>query len=156
MKTAHLLLTASAALIALVLVASAWAAPGADGGSESGGARALPVLPSSGGGSEPAPDVSGQLGGASGELPQTPPVMPPLMGAPGVPPEGAGTSPDTDLVAPLGDVGAGTSPGGESPQPLGDSSGGGFGFLATTGSEIVSLITAGIAMVAASISGSAP
>jgi hypothetical protein len=138
MKTARMLLAASAALLALGLVASAWAAPGPDGGSESGGARALPVVPSGGGGSEPGPDLSAQLGSTDGELPQTTPVMPPLEGVPGALPDDTGTLPGQDVIVPLE-----TAPGEENP-PLIDSSGGGFGFLAGTGSEIVSLITAGV------------
>ena len=147
MKTARLLLIASAALLALGLVAGAWAAPATDGGGESGGAPALPVLPSSGGGSEPAPEGPDQLGGASGELPQAIPPMPPIVGVPGATPEGAETVPKVQPIVPLYDDDG--IPDGELDPPVGTSSGGGFGFLASTGSGIVSLVNAGVAMVRA-------
>ena len=145
MTTARLLLIASAALLALGLVAGAWAAPATDGGS--GGAPALPVLPSSGGGSEPAPEGPDQLGGASGELPQAIPPMPPIVGVPGAGQRGVETVPEGQPIVPLYDEDA--VPGGEVDPPVGTSSGGGFGFLASTGSGIVSLLNAGVAMVRA-------
>ena len=144
MKTARPLLAASVALLALGLVAAAWAAPAPDGGAGSGGAPALPVVPSSGGGSEPAPDDSYLPGGIPGELPQTTPAVPPVAGVPGAPGDGTETlSGPPPLIVPLDD--ADTLPGEE---PAIDSSGGGFGFLASTGSEIVELVTGGVAMVA--------
>ena len=147
MKTVRLLLIASAALLALGLVAGAWAAPAADGGGGSGGAPALPVLPSSGGGSEPAPANPDQLGGSSGELPQAIPPMPPIVGVPGAGQDGAETVPEVQPIVPLPDEDALAD--GEIDPPVGTSSGGGFGFLASTGSGIVSLLNAGVAMVRA-------
>ena len=153
MKTPRLLLTATAALLVLGIVASAWAAPGTDGGSGSGGAEVLPVLPvlpSSGGGSEPAPDASAQPGGTAGEPAQTVPGMPPLTGEPPAPaPQGTATLPDTDLVIPPQDEDP------ESPEllePVGDASGGAFSFLATTGAELVSLITEGVTALTGGLS----
>lgn len=147
MKTARMFLAASAALLALGLGASAWAAPGSDGGSDSGGAEVLPVLPvlpSSGGGSEPAPGVSAQPGGTAGELP-----VPPLTGEPAPAEQGTGTLPDTELIIPPQDENPQAL---ELPQPIGDPSGGAFSFLATTGAELVSLITEGVTALTRGVS----
>ena len=108
------------------------------------------MLPSSGGGSEPAPDASAQPGGTAGEPPQTVPAdaaahrrRRPRR------PQGTGTLPDTELIIPPQDEDPESL---EPLEPVGDASGGAFSFLATTGAELVSLITEGVTALTGGLS----
>ena len=130
MNTARLTLIASAVLAALGLVAAAWAlaAPGGpDSDRGSGGARALPVVPSAGGGSEPAPDTAPEQGAPVPPAIAVPPPVP-------APPTGsqdtqAETIPDEELLVPLEDDDSTPPPTGGAPAQEGsDSSGGAFSF----------------------------
>ncbi|HEU0024412.1 MAG TPA: hypothetical protein VFQ12_07270 [Thermoleophilaceae bacterium] len=132
MITARLVLPVCFVLTALVLAAAAWAVP--DG---SGGARALPVTPSAGGGSEAAPENA---------LPAEPvvtvpegPVIPPPMTS-----EIPSPVPDADLLLP-GDE---PVPSGGTPASEGYSQGGGFGLLADTAFGVAALVAEGVGLVA--------
>ena len=127
MNTARLALIASTVLAGLGLVAAAWAlaAPGS-AGTGSGGARAIPVVPSSGGGSEPAPDDASQQGipvPPASEVP--PPLAPPPAAPQDAPTE---TLPEEDLAVPLEDEDSEPPSGGAPAQEGTDSSGGAFSF----------------------------
>jgi hypothetical protein len=148
-KTARIVLIASAVLIALSLVAAAWAAPGGDGGAAgdgSGGARALPVVPSAGGGSEPAPDNPGALGGVPDRTAEQPPVTTPLDDSGSLQTD-TETDPDEEIVLGLDDQDQGLATEAPTEAEQGDTSGGGFSFLASTGFEIASLVTVGVGML---------
>ena len=136
MNTARVALLASALLGTLALAAAAFAAPSGDGAAESGGAQALPVVPSEGGGSEP-------LDLLAPEIAVPPPVaMPPVQEVPEAPETAPG-----EVVVPLEGPGASPEPAPVVPPEEGASSGGGFSFLALSGSGIA----AGIAKLAASL-----
>ncbi len=157
MNTVRLALTASVLLAVLGVAAVAWAAPGTDSGS--GGARANPVVPSGGGGSAPAQD-SQQSGGSPGQDalpdPATIEQVPPPVTTPEIPSGSqptTDTDPDEELIVPLEDEDATTTPsnsGGTAAEET-DSGGGGFGFLASTGFELASLVTVGAGMVVAGL-----
>jgi hypothetical protein len=126
-------LLASALLGTLALAAAALAAPPGDGGAESGGVLALPVVPSEGGGSEPLPDP------LAPQAPLPPTVAaPPVQVVPEAPQQASG-----ELTLPLQGLGGATpAPIGDEPSGQGESSGGGFSFLASTGFGIASLVAA--------------
>jgi hypothetical protein len=137
MTLVRLALAASAVVVVLGLAAAAWAAPSsADGGAGSGGARAYPVIPSKGGGSEPAPDDASALGGdpVTGTGPTT--DVPPPQTTFGDPPTAADpghkeTGSDEKLV-PLS----------EEERPAS-----GFSFLASGGFEVASLLKVGTRLI---------
>jgi hypothetical protein len=156
MNTLRLALTASVVLATMGAVAVAWASPASDSGS--GGARANGVVPSGGGGSAPAQD-SQQSGGTPGAEavpnPATveqaaPPVTTPVT--PADPTQSTETESDEELIVPLEDQDTNTSPSsGGVPAEQTSSGGGGFGFLASTGFELASLVTVGAGMVVAGL-----
>jgi hypothetical protein len=157
MNTVRVALTSSVLLAALAVAAVAWAGP--DTNSGSGGARANGVVPSGGGGSAPAQD-SQQSGGTPGENalpdPTTIEQVPPPVTTPQVPlnpQQSTDTEPDEELIVPLEDEDATTTPSnsGGTPAEQTDSGGGGFGFLASTGFELASLVTVGAGMVVAGL-----
>jgi hypothetical protein len=156
MNTARLALTAFVLLATLGAVAVAWAAPSR--GSDSGGARANGVVPSSGGGSTPAQD-SEQAGGTPGQATVPDPAAVEEVSPPGTTPEDthgfrrtAETEPGGELTVPLEDQDETTTPSsGGFPADLTSSGGGGFGFLASTGFEVASLVTVGAGMVVAGL-----
>jgi hypothetical protein len=139
------------AACAVLLVPSVSAAAELDGGARSGGAKALPVMPSNGGSSEALPDESAQLGGAP-VVSQPPPALPPADGAP-IAAEAAGadteTAPEPEVVVPLEEeendtpVEPAASPARADP--------GESGSLPFTGAELAGLAAAGIGLLAAGL-----
>jgi hypothetical protein len=156
MNTLRLALTASVVLATMGAVAVAWASPGTDSGS--GGAPANGVVPSSGGGSAPAQD-SQQSGGTPGAQavpdPATVEQVPPPVTTPLDPngsQQGTETESDEELIVPLEDQDTNTTPSsGGAPAGQTSSGGGGFGFLASTGFELASIVTVGAGMVVAGL-----
>jgi hypothetical protein len=124
---ARLALVTSALLGTLALAAAAIAAP-TDGG---GGAQALPVVPSAGGGSEPLYDAPPEV------VVPSPESSPPVQEAP-VAPQAPG-----DILVPLqGREVTSPAPMGGLPEDDVGSSEGGFGFLSSAGLEIVRVVAA--------------
>jgi hypothetical protein len=156
MNALRLALTASVVLATMGAVAVAWASPGS--GSGSGGARANGVVPSSGGGSAPAQD-SQQSGGTPGAdavpNPVTVEQVPPpdtTPVTPTAPQQTTETESNEELIVPLEDQDTNTGPSsGGVPAGQTSSGGGGFGFLASTGFELASLVTVGAGMVVAGL-----
>jgi hypothetical protein len=150
-KTARLFLAACAGVSAFGLVPAVSAAEEMDGGARSGGAKALPVVPSHGGASEALPDESAGLGGAP-IVPQPPPVVPAPDGAP-IAAEAAGTdtetAPEDEVVVPLDeDEGSTTVESDPSTaQGVQDES----GSLPFTGLALVSLVVAGLGLLLAGL-----
>jgi hypothetical protein len=150
MTPVRLALAASAVVVVLGLAAAAWAAPrSADGGAGSGGARAYPVIPSQGGGSEPAPDDASAFGGdpVTGKGPTT--EVPPPQTTFGDPPTAADpghkeTGSDEKLV-PLSEERRPAS--GGALYLAGEASAGGFSFLASAGFEVASLLKVGTRLI---------
>ncbi|MBN1528042.1 MAG: hypothetical protein JW895_03215 [Thermoleophilaceae bacterium] len=131
MNRARLALLASAVLGTLALAAAAIAAPTGDGASQSGGAQALPVVPSAGGGSEPLLDAPPQV---TAPVPES---APPVQLAPAAP-EAPG-----DILFPLqGQDVTEPAPTGGLPEDDVGSSEGGFGFLSAAGLEIIRAVAA--------------
>ncbi len=153
MNTLRLALTASVVLATMGAVAVAWASPGSDSGS--GGARANGVVPSGGGGSAPAQN-SQRSGGTPGAEavpnPATVEQAAPPVTTPVTPTQSTETESDEELIVPLEDQGTNTTPSsGGVPAGQTSSGGGGFGFLASTGFELASLVTVGAGMVVAGL-----
>jgi hypothetical protein len=154
-RRARLVLAACTALVALGAPAGAWGAPAPDdGGARSGGARALPVVPSHGGSSEALPDESSGLP-VTPVVPQPPPVLPAPDGVPTAA-QASGSQAETtldesDIVVPLAendDTAPSETRAAAAQAAVTDD---GSGSLPFTGLALVSLVVAGLGLLLAGL-----